>query len=361
MKSEQQHFQYSSKIRVFYETPSFGPGVARLLTLVEELGSINAACSQMNMAYSKAWKILKAAEKDLGTSLLCRVSGGKGGGSSKLTEEGKFLLNQYLAFSNEIDQKIDQAFFRYFHHYLSEEDFLYKKLSIPEDTRIISLIGGGGKTSSMYRLAKEFAGLGKKVLLTTSTHILVPPPNEVPILLYTPVSTEQLEDAFCRSPIVALASKDKPGKLSSIPFSFFPKALETADVILCEADGSRMLPIKAPASHEPAIVPDSDMIIVLAGLSCLDHPIKEVCHRKDLACRILSCSPPSILGPEQAASLIADPNGLMKGLWNQKEKVRIFLNQADTDDLRQKGEEIKEILNRQGISHVLVGSLHQDF
>lgn len=361
MKSEQQNFSYKSKIQVFYQSPSFGPGVAALLMLVERFGSINAACSKMNMAYSKAWKILKTAEKDLGFSLLRRTTGGKGGGSSELTPEGRELLYHYIDFSQEIDTSISQAFFRHFHSYMKEDSFLSRKLQLPENSRIISLIGGGGKTSSMYRLAQEYAALGKKVLLTTTTHILVPPPKAVPILLYYPVSSEQLSDAFTRSPIVALGSKDTPGKLSKIPVSFFPKALEIADIILCEADGARMLPIKVPASHEPAIVPDSDAIIILTGLSCLYQPLKAVCHRKDLAARLLSCTPSTKLTPSDVAALISHPDGLMKGLSSQPDKVHVFLNQADTKELRASGEIIKQLLLQKGLPQVLVGSLHMDF
>lgn len=361
MKSEQQNFSYKSKIQVYYENPDFGPGVATLLQLVERYGSINAACSKMNMAYSKAWKILKTAEKDLGFTLLRRTTGGKGGGSSELTPEGRDLLYRYVDFSREADFCISQSFFRHFHTYMKEDSFLFHRLQLPENPRIISLIGGGGKTSTMYRLAQEYAAFGKKVLLTTSTHILVPPPEAVPILLYYPISSEQLTDAFTRSSIVALGAKDKPGKLSGIPFSFFPKALEIADIILCEADGARMLPIKAPASHEPAIVPDSDAVIIVTGLSCLNQPLKDVCHRRDLAARLLSCTPSSKLTPSDVAMLISDSNGLMKGLSSQSDKVHVFLNQADTRELGTLGEVIKQLLLQKGLSQVLVGSLHMDF
>lgn len=162
MKSNKKNLYYTSKIRIFHETPSFGPGVAMLLEQVEKYGSINAACSHMNMAYSKAWKILKAAENDMGIALLRRVTGGKGGGSSELTEEGQILLERYHLFSQEADQAIEQYFLKYFHDYMPEESFLYKQLNLPTDLRILSIIGGGGKTSTMYQLAKEYASLGKR-------------------------------------------------------------------------------------------------------------------------------------------------------------------------------------------------------
>ena len=67
----------------------FGPGVCELLERIRETGSIQAAAARMEMSYSKAWKILKRAEEEMGVSLITRVTGGKKGGSSTLTEAGK--------------------------------------------------------------------------------------------------------------------------------------------------------------------------------------------------------------------------------------------------------------------------------
>ena len=52
----------------------FGPGVARILELIEKKGSIQGACNEMGMSYSKSWKIIKRAEKELGFHLLGTVS-----------------------------------------------------------------------------------------------------------------------------------------------------------------------------------------------------------------------------------------------------------------------------------------------
>ena len=49
-----------AKIRVhlFTKDKCFGPGICQLLEAVEELGSLRKASQSMDMAYSKAWKIL---------------------------------------------------------------------------------------------------------------------------------------------------------------------------------------------------------------------------------------------------------------------------------------------------------------
>ena len=78
----------------------FGEGPCSLLKAVEKTGSVRAAAGSMDMAYSKAMKLLKAAEKALGYPLIYRTTGGKDGGGSVLTAEGKNWLRQYEAYRN---------------------------------------------------------------------------------------------------------------------------------------------------------------------------------------------------------------------------------------------------------------------
>ena len=73
----------------------FGPGVCELLEKIGETGSIQAAAARMEMSYSKAWKILKRAEEELGVNLTTRNTGGKKGGSSTLTEDGEKAVRDF--------------------------------------------------------------------------------------------------------------------------------------------------------------------------------------------------------------------------------------------------------------------------
>ena len=85
----------SIKLTLFNEDYSFGSGLYRLLILIDELKSINKACKEMRMAYSKAYKIIQKAEKDLGYKLILGKIGGKGGGGSTLTKEAFELIEFY--------------------------------------------------------------------------------------------------------------------------------------------------------------------------------------------------------------------------------------------------------------------------
>lgn len=106
--------RYSLRLRVGYRKCFFGPGVEQLLWLVNETGSLQTASVQINMSYSKAWKIIKRAERDLGFKLMERHVGGSGGGFSKLTAKGLEFVNQYTSFRQELCVCADQLFEKYF-------------------------------------------------------------------------------------------------------------------------------------------------------------------------------------------------------------------------------------------------------
>ena len=91
----------------------FGEGPCRLLRCVEKTGSLRAAAMEMEMAYSKASKLLKQAENNLGFPLTTRCAGGKDGGGSKLTPEGEKWLRQYEAYRDAC-VKANQGLYRQF-------------------------------------------------------------------------------------------------------------------------------------------------------------------------------------------------------------------------------------------------------
>lgn len=105
---------YSLKVRLRTTETFFGPGVAQLLRLVEESGSLQNAAAEMGMSYSKAWKIIRVAETALGFPLMERHVGGSGGGSSSLTERGADFVTRYEGFQQEINAAADRLFLRYF-------------------------------------------------------------------------------------------------------------------------------------------------------------------------------------------------------------------------------------------------------
>lgn len=101
---------YNLSCRLFTDAKCFGPGVAQLLHAVQKLRSLRAAALSMDMAYSKAWTIIKNSEKALGFSLLDSTTGGKGGGGAALTPEGARLLRAYDTFCSRLHDAADELF-----------------------------------------------------------------------------------------------------------------------------------------------------------------------------------------------------------------------------------------------------------
>ena len=113
---ENDKLQYSIKIKVFKDHMSFGPGVATIMQLVKGTGTLSQAYKIMGISSSKAWKIIKKAEEDLGIKLIVTLTGGAGGGKSELTNEGEDFLNRYQAFSNELNNISKELFEKHFNH-----------------------------------------------------------------------------------------------------------------------------------------------------------------------------------------------------------------------------------------------------
>ncbi len=92
----------------------FGEGPARLLHGVEENGSLRAAAMSMDMAYTKALKLIRNAEHALGFAWIFRSTGGKDGGGSYLTEEGKEWLQRYEDYRDACKESNSRLYLEFF-------------------------------------------------------------------------------------------------------------------------------------------------------------------------------------------------------------------------------------------------------
>lgn len=98
------------RLRLVRQKPFFGQGSSDLLALIEETQSVRLACQRMGMSYSKGWKILRDMEGEWGRPLILRRQGGRNGGSSSLTMEGRALLEAYRKFEKVAQGLVQEAF-----------------------------------------------------------------------------------------------------------------------------------------------------------------------------------------------------------------------------------------------------------
>lgn len=99
---------FNIKITLYNDDYSFGNGICKLLLLIDEYKSINRACKEMRMAYSKAFKMINRAEADLNCTLLVGRIGGKGGGGSTLTPEARELIKFYEKLNQKAKEFVEK-------------------------------------------------------------------------------------------------------------------------------------------------------------------------------------------------------------------------------------------------------------
>lgn len=216
------------------------------------------------------------------------------------------------------------------------------RLDINRHTRI-ALVGGGGKTSILYKLAQEALDSGRQVIVTTTTHML-PHPH-----LSLADDLDDLDKLLARHGIAMFGQMGPDRKLAGK--AGLERYLNSGTVILAEADGSRGLPLKAPAEHEPVIPVWAGAVIAVAGLDCVGEPICQACHRPEQVCRLLGKAMDERLTPQDVSAVLCSPNGGRKNVGNRD--FRIALNKADTPQRAEYGELIQKELDGLGIPSMI--------
>ena len=108
---------YKAKLKLVIrseKTNFYGPGINELLLLINEKGSTKDAANTMGLSYSRALKIIKRCEKELGYGIVKTQRGGTDGGKSIVTEEGLRLMRAYKDFNDEINKNLDEQYHKYF-------------------------------------------------------------------------------------------------------------------------------------------------------------------------------------------------------------------------------------------------------
>lgn len=105
------------RISIEKESLFFDARASLLLTLINETHSVKGACRYMAISNGKAWTILNDLEKNLGYAVVERKQGGKQGGKTYLTEEGKLFLEKYRKFEEQVKQYARKSFFEIFDEY----------------------------------------------------------------------------------------------------------------------------------------------------------------------------------------------------------------------------------------------------
>lgn len=159
--------------------------------------------------------------------------------------------------------------------------------------RLIAAVGAGGKTTLLFELAREFREMGRRAAVTTTTHM-----EQKGRYGFTPIGIPCGE-----------------GKIRGVSLTAPRELLKEYDTVLVEADGSRRLPFKVPAEHEPALPEGADLVIGIAGARAVGGTFLETCCRYELACRYFGVKPEDRIEYHHLVEAL-------NSAWGQKKNVK---------------------------------------
>lgn len=233
-----------------------------------------------------------------------------------------------------------------------EKGSLMEAFELPEFAApIISVVGAGGKTTVIRRLAREYENKNQPVIVTTTTHMWQP---ETEYYLRSP-DLELLYQMLRQRKAVWMGYQEPDGKMSPFPMAFL-EAVRILNVpVLIEADGARGKALKVPALHEPILWGKTMMVLGVAGLDAVGCKIKDVCHRPEQAAYLLEKSPEDQVDCEDIVKIGLSEMGMKKSM-DPFMKYHIILNKADDAGRRRNGEITAGLFVKQRFYNVTVTS-----
>ena len=224
---------------------------------------------------------------------------------------------------------------------------------------VVALVGGGGKTTAMFRLAREVVDRGGSVITTTTTRIfgaqIALAPAHVPA---ADVTRERVSTALAvhRHVLVVGATDAGSGKAEGVSLDLFQRlrAWHPGLCLLNEADGSRMRPFKAPADYEPVIPAATTLVVPVVGADVFGKPLDaDHVHRPELVSALSGATPGTPITPAIVARVLAHPQGGRKGV-PAGARVIVLINKVETLPDRAPARETAERLLRDPAVHAVV-------
>lgn len=231
---------------------------------------------------------------------------------------------------------------------------------------VVALVGGGGKSTAMFRLAREVTEARGCAITTTTTHIFGAQTALAPARVFAAEATrERVAAALAAHRHVLVvgptdAATNRAGGVSLELFSalcaWFPDAC-----IVNEADGSRTRPFKAPAGHEPVIPPETALVIPMVGADVFGKPLDaDHVHRPELVAALSGAPLGTPVTPEIVARVLAHPEGGRKGV-PAGARVVVLINKVEIlTDLAPARETAERLLREPAIHSVLLASVRED-
>jgi probable selenium-dependent hydroxylase accessory protein YqeC len=231
---------------------------------------------------------------------------------------------------------------------------------------VVALVGGGGKTTTMFRLAREAVERGGLAITTTTTRIFAAQialaPAHVPAAEATRARVSAALDAE-RHVLVVGDTDPSTGKADGVSLELFGRlrAWFPTACLLNEADGSRMRPFKAPAGHEPVIPAETTLVVPVVGADVFGKTLDAASvHRPELVSALSGAPTGAPITPEVVARVLAHPDGGLKGV-PAGARVIVAINKVERLPDRALARETAErLLRERTIESVVLTAMRAD-
>ena len=223
----------------------------------------------------------------------------------------------------------------------------------------VALVGGGGKTTAMFRLAREAVARGGRAITTTTTRIfgaqIALAPAHIPA---ADATRERVAAALAvhRHVLVIGPTEAGSGKAEGVSLDLFQRLRDWfPDVcLLNEADGSRMRPFKAPAEYEPVIPAKTTLVVPVVGADVFGKSLDaDHVHRPKLVSALSGAPLGATITPAIVARVLAHAEGGRKGV-PAGARVVVLINKVDAIRDRAAARETAECLLREPAIHSVV-------
>ena len=231
---------------------------------------------------------------------------------------------------------------------------------------VVAFVGGGGKTTAMFRLAGEVVESGERVIATTTTHIFAAQIALAPAHVAAAEATQASVAAALASHghvLVIGATDAGSGRAGGVAVELFSRlrAWFPGVCIVNEADGSRMRAFKAPAAHEPVIPVETTLVVPVVGADVLGKTLDDAnVHRPELVSALSGAAPGATITPEIVARVLAHPDGGRKGV-PAGARVSVMINKVENLPDRAPAREIAErLLRERSVHSVLLTAVRRE-
>lgn len=178
----------------------------------------------------------------------------------------------------------------------------------PNDHELVSLVGGGGKTTALFALGRQLPGA---VVLTTTTK-MHRDHTDGNVVLLGPTDSA-LAERLARDRTVLVWESDSNDKARGVGPATCDRWFDLADHVVVEADGARQRPFTAPGPFEPVVPSRTTTLVACVGAAAIGRVIADQCHRPLRVAAVAGCSPYQRLTPERLARVLLSDRGLRKG------------------------------------------------